>query len=84
MEIFNHLEEEHLYDDNRTNFTRRSDGDLVELSQGRSPEHLGRIHANVYYTFLTGGTLLIAYGIYKLYELLINSIWTLRSLYHQP
>lgn len=74
MEIFNHLEEEHLYDDLPHQAAHRADTSLVELSQGRSAEHLGRIHANVYYTFLTAGTLLIAYGIYKLYEILLNSI----------
>lgn len=76
MTVFNHLEDEHLYDNQPVlKEYPGNDPDLPELEQGRSPEHVGRINANIYYTFLTAGTLFIAYGIYQLYTILLASIW---------
>lgn len=74
MEIYNHTSDDHLYDDLPHYTTHRTDSSMVELNQGRDQKHQERLLANVYYTFLTAGTLLIAYGIYKLYEILLNSI----------
>lgn len=75
MTVFNHLEDEHLHDDNHTNFIQASDinslcNTFEPTTQGRTQQHIDRLQSGLFYTFLTGVTLLLSVLIYCAYAYL--------------
>lgn len=74
MTVFNHLEDEHLHDDIHSNFIPASAINNVAnyepTEQGRTQAHIDRLQSGLFYTVLTGITLLLSVLIYCAYAFL--------------
>lgn len=74
MNIYNQLDDDHLFDDNHSNFIPASAINNVAnyepTEQGRTQAHMDRLQSGLFYTVLTGVTILLSVLIYCAYAYL--------------
>jgi len=73
--IYNHMNEDHLYDDNHANFTMKASNNVINTSecpcmdsQGRDQEHLNRNNETMLFSLCGFLFLFVCYGLYLLFK----------------